>query len=220
MNDWAALANYKKKRTRAGWAWEFMRRNPKYRADFQKLSQKWAAIPKKGFLYVGGGPVHAEQFGRVLGAKWGQAGAIADPKQDSAPKFMQFGPIIPDGESVDVFFEDVEGNAIPQREEFATLVFDVRRPIGPQLRRAKTYLKVRAADIKEQKIKPIRSSETWWPAYLLVLDAKAANASNAEIAAQIPVIKVLKDKYEASKRVSEYYKRAKQLRDNPLGILL
>ena len=218
MPNWKDPKAYEKKRDRTGWAWEFMRRNAKYRDDFAKAAKAWKAIPRKKFMYVGPGAIEAERLSRELGAKWGQLGAIADPSCDAVPKFTLSGPTQPDGQQVDDFYyePDQSGHFI-QKPEFATLTFDLRRPLRPQLKRAGSLLQAREKRVKS--IKPARSSETTWGLYLRVLDAKEAGVKTSEIIAAIKAYKII-DYYAALDRVSDHLKRARQLRDNPLALIL
>jgi hypothetical protein len=222
MPNWKDPKAYKKKLDRAGWAWEFMRRNPIYRADHAKAADAWAQVPRQGQFFMGGGAYKAEQFARELGAKWGQLDPIANPDRDEVPRFLLAGPIEPDGEQVAGFYLLEEQSDTPQQQlEFATLTFDLRRPLNPQLSRARLLLRERKKSVAT--VRPVRSSESQWPLYLRVLDAKEAGAKTSEIIAAIYAYRKLREEinkiYAAQDRVADHWKRARQLRDDPLSLI-
>lgn len=221
MPDWKDPEAYEKTLTRAGWAWEFMRRNAAYRQDFFQVATAWKNAPREGPFYVGDAAFEAERLGRELGAKWGQLGSIADPASDAVPTFFLAGPIEPDGEQVDAFYrEGVGSGPALQVQEFATLTFDLRRPLRPQLARAGSMLRKRKKGVAA--LKSVRSSASQWKTYLQLLDAKESGAKTPEIVLKIDPYRGLgkKDKHAASDRVFDHCKRALQLRENPLTLLL
>lgn len=85
MPNWKDPEAYKKTLSRAGWAWEFMRRNTAYRQDFLQVLQIWKSAPREGHFYVGDAAFGAERLGRQLGAKCGQLYSIADPASGRQP---------------------------------------------------------------------------------------------------------------------------------------
>jgi hypothetical protein len=218
MPNWKDPKAYDRKFDRAGWAWEFMRRSPKYRADYELVAQAWKAVPRKGHLFRGMKASHVEATAWQLGAKWGLLGPIVDPSCDRAPSFILHGPIQPDGEQVLSFYcGSDDTDMLVQRPEFATLTFDLRRPLRPQIGRAETVLRRRKKGVKS--IRPVRSSEKQWPLYLRVLDAKDARAKTSEIIKSIKAYSIL-EHYAALDRVSDHLKAARKLRDNPLALIL
>jgi len=223
MPDWKDPKAYEKNFDRAGWTWEFMRRNAIYREDFAQFAKALKAAPRKGHLFLDGKAAEADQLGRELGAKWGQIALIANPTYDAVPPFFLVGPFEPDGEQVNSFYyEPNESELFNQKLEFATLTFDLRRPLRPQLKRARCLLQERKKGVTS--IKPTRSSEKEWGLYLRVLDAKEAGAKTSEIIGTIEAYKDLDNsidsKYAASDRVSDHHKRAQALRDDPLSLIL
>jgi hypothetical protein len=223
MPDWKNPKHYSVALSRARWAWEFMRRNAEYRNDFMQVAQAWKQVPRSGRNYRGPEAVDVDQLARDLGLKWKQLGPIADPANDATPLFFVAGPIEPDGEQVQAFYETIDmSDRSEQLREFATLTFDLSRPLPEQLRRAAILLRKRKATVPS--IKPARSSVAQWRFYLRVLDAKQAGAGTDEIIAAISAYKALgttaESKYAAQDRVSDHLKRARQLLKNPLSLLL
>jgi hypothetical protein len=222
MPNWKDPKAYPEDLDRAGWVWEFMRRNGAYRADYAKAAAAWKEVPRSGGLYTSGRAYEVDRLARGLGAKWGQLDPIANPDQDEVPRFFLSGPIEPDSEQVQTFYcEHEESGLVLQRPEFATLTFDLRRPLRPQLRRAESMLAIRRKGISV--IRPARSSAREWRLYLRVLDAKEAGAKTHQIITEIKAYRILgtsaETKYAAHDRVSDHLKRARQLRDNPLSIM-
>src|SRR5687768_3496712 len=137
MPDWTDQTYYKKKRTRFEWTWEFMRRSPKYRKDYEYF-EKLRKPLQQGVLYKGEGAavVQVDEVGRRLGADWGQRNYIADPARDRPPTFVHAGPVEPADDELGAYYDE-DG---VQEENFATLTFDLRRPLEPQLERARKRL--------------------------------------------------------------------------------
>ncbi len=222
MPNWKDPKAYPKDLDRAGWAWEFMRRNQTYRTDYARVAASWEKVPRIGRLHFSGKAYDVDRLARDLGAKWGQLDPIANPDQDGVPRFFLAGPIEPDSEQVQTFYcEHEESGLVLQRPEFATLTFDLRRPLPPQLRRAESLLVIRRKGISV--VRPARSSEKQWLLYLRVLDAKEAGAKTSQIIDAIYAYRKLREainrKYAAQDTVADHLKRAQQLRDDPLSLI-
>ena len=214
--------------TPARWAWEFMRRNPDYRADYAEAAKKLAQCPGNWLHGHGhkGKPairmMEALELSRERGFAWGQRDEIADPAQDSVPPFLTVFPIAPNAEQVDLFFyRPMEHAPYVQKPEYATLTFDVRRPLPAQLKRAMELLNSRKKQVDPIKV-PHKGSQQW-PTYLRLLDADEAGVSTAEIIQAIEAYKCLSneaaDGYTASDRVSDHRKRARELLADPLSLI-
>lgn len=228
MPDWTNAADYDftEKLDRAGWAWEFMRRNDKYQRDYARVERKRARIAGTGHLLSGR---HASEsaeidgLGHRLGAKWGQSGSIANPAVDQTPAFLLEFPVEPDGEQVEDFYkEPAPGAPLKQQPEFATLTFDVRRPLGPQIKRARGLLNARRKQVKASKA--VTRGVKQWPVYLRLLDADAVDATTRQIIRKIEAYrdlgKGIDGNYQASDRVSDHRKRASVLVADPLSVIL
>jgi hypothetical protein len=204
-----------------GWAWEFLRRNPGYCKDYQhaQVAVPHEASPTWSVVAPGGD----EPLTWRLGRDWKILGPIRDPKDDAPPIFMATYPREPQYDDVGEFFgaSPDDGASAPQRSEFATLVFDLRRPLAPQIARATERLKQRQAVIPVQKA-PHKGSEKW-PLYLRLLDAKRAGASTQEIIAAVKTYALLgneaADGYAADKAVAANFQAATSLLGRALTIL-
>jgi hypothetical protein len=203
-----------------GWAWEFLRRNPEYCKDYQLAE---VSAPKKtGPAWLVVAPGGEEPLSWKLGKKWQISGPIRDPKNNDPPLFMAAYPREPHLDGIAEFFADTDkGGSTPQSSDFATLVFDLRRQLVPQIKRATERLNQRQALIAVQK-SPHKGSEKW-PLYLRLLDAKRAGASTAEIIATIETYAHLgneaADGYAADKAVAANLKAASLLLRRALTIL-
>lgn len=222
--NWKKSADYAftTKLDRRGWAWEFMRRSPEYRADFAKVAKAWKAVPREGHLFKGAKAFDVERLERQLAARWGQGGPFADPSSDRVPPFLRLFPIQPDGEQIDSFYyEPDESGLYVQRPDYATLTFDLRKPLPQQLRRAGSMLKKRQINVVITK--PPNKGADLWPLYLRVLDADEAGATTAQVIAAIYEYKQLPnsaaDGYQADDRVFDHRKRAMSLRADPLTLI-
>jgi hypothetical protein len=108
-----------------------------------------------------------------------------------------------------------------QRAEFALLVFDLRKPWGPQKNRAWAIFRARQAALSKGTINPPphKGSENW-PIYLRVLDAREAKATSAEIA-----MVLLANEFggkagnDPVKKIEKFWAQAKRLRAHPTSLL-
>jgi len=219
MPQWKCDADYEftKKLDRAGWAWEFMRRNDKYRSDYAGFVSARKKLRRVGPHVRDPAAWDIDARGFQLGADWGQLGSIADPARDEVPRFFVLGPLEPDGEQLEAFFKNADERSIGvQKEEFATLVFDVRRPLSEQLRRAKSMLRRRRKSVTS--IKPVRAADRMWLLYLRVLDAREAGAPSKQITALLKQYQHL-DKIAKPDRTWDHFARARWLRENPLSLI-
>ena len=189
--------------TRDQWAWEFLRRNPDYRADYQRFIAIWRALeaeygtpPHRDFsrwkrdpraygplpgdaeLAAPGGELCVVDDDRVLlecwmGAKWGFHKFPLDPAR-TAP-----GP------------DELSWRAPPQPDAPAEppyrldLTFDLSLPLPPQLETAKFRLVSHAAELRRQGFaapKTVANQRDRWITMLRLLDdAAAADAENAAL---------------------------------------
>lgn len=226
MPDWRKSADYAftSKLDLAGWAWEFMRRNRDYHLDFERFRAAVDGLSKESFLHRGEDAYaleDAHRLGTQLGAKWGQGGPIADPARDLPPSFLHVFPLEPDGWQIDAWFQEAGPHGPPmQIARYATLTFDLTRPLKPQLARARHRLSLRQSDFPPEK-KP--KGKTYWPTYLRLLDAVAAEADTPQIISGIEAYRHLDNTaatgYRANDRVSDHKKAALKLLANPLSLL-
>lgn len=190
------MAHAGSERTRDQWAWEFLRRNPDYQADYRRFMAIWQALeaaygtpPQRDFqrwkrdpraygplpgdteLAAPTGELCVAEDERVLlecwmGAKWGFYKFPLDPAR-TAP-----GP------------DELAWRPPPPAALRATddplrvdLPFDLALPLPPQLEAAKLRLASRAAQLRRTGIaapNTVANQRTRWADLLRVFDAAAA----------------------------------------------
>ena len=181
--------------TRDQWAWEFPRRNPDYRRDYQAFITIWRALeadygapPNRDFsrwkldpraygpllgdaeLAAPAGELCTVDDDRVLlecwmGAKWGFYKFPLDPAR-VAPA--------PD----ELSWRPPPQPAAPVDTPYRLdLTFDLSLPLPPQLEAAKFRLVSRAAELRRQGLaapKTVANQRVRWTAMLRLLDGAAA----------------------------------------------
>jgi hypothetical protein len=224
LPDWTDIKQYpdpeKDKIPSRVWAWEFLRRNPKY----QQLWNKYAELPP--------GPVYSgptarafwdicERFEREFGIKIPAPPAmtITDPEFQWRPRFITQNPrhwTLPINFSVDGEFEMP---AIDLEDPAEVVVkFDVRSQIKPQLNYAAKLLKAEVKRLTDAELlggEP-RARVDKFQNYLRVLDAKSSGITNRAIAVEILGIDNPNNPNnpENQKDMADFaFKSAKRLRD-------
>ena len=208
---------------RAGWAWEFLRRNPEYKSEFKALQDGRSEIRKatphlrKGADVVEYGPdvISAEE---ALGMKWGMERAI-DPTGDQLPSFFSIYPKDLDWAEAQGFFAaDEDDGPVVATPPFVILAFDLSGDIEAQVERAHRIL-ISRAEPQQLSKRRIRSE---WTNYLRLLDA-GDEVPTQEIIACIPEFQDMSNEvetgYRATDTVSDRKNSARRLRDDPLSIL-
>lgn len=181
--------------TRDQWAWEFLRRNPDYRRDYQAFITIWRALeadygapPNRDFskwkqdpraygplpgdaeLAAPTGELCVVEDDRVLlecwmGAKWGFYKFPLDPER-IAPRPDELSWRPPPQ-------SDVAAEA-PYRLD---ITFDLSLPLPPQLEAAKFRLVSRAAELRRQGLaapKSVANQRARWTPMLRLLDGATA----------------------------------------------
>jgi hypothetical protein len=187
-------------------AWEFLRRNPEYQTYYQHLIEK---AEQDGVIeqYQSGTGLsitkqidesrlpsspsfHAALY-RTL-TKWGLAAWLPDPSQDlhDAPPLHALSRMGVDCWESDTFFMD-QGEPIPYdggiilTDTEESFIFDITRPLAPQLQHAKEVFEtaqksinggriIKSAGLKETGNKNSNITEKLYVTYLRVLDASAS----------------------------------------------
>ncbi|MGA8709216.1 MAG: DUF6499 domain-containing protein [Steroidobacteraceae bacterium] len=237
MPDWQNPSDYSftAKLNDSGWAWEFLRRNAQYRKDYEKVTTK-LAVKASAVSHLTYGLTLDSPEADIrwdLGLHWWIFGPIRDPSCDAHPRFLTGFPLQPDSIEIGTYFsrrpdhagleEATTPHEIPrvQRSEFATLLFDLRKPWGAQGRRAQMIFTTRQTALSAvmKKTPPHKGSHNW-PTYLRVIDAREAKQTSVQIAKVL-----LADKFgnksgsDPAKKIEKYWEQAKRLRADPLSIL-
>jgi hypothetical protein len=230
MLDWTNPKDYEfAKRGRNEWAWEFMRRNPVYRAEFAGLGSAKTHYdpPKKDgeteqgwvrrVMAAGGEPLRMTPYERFA-MKW-RVSPPRDPDSNEPPEFDVF-PARPSFDEIKQYFEDDE--PYRQVDGFAVLVFDLGSRVETQVDRAKAWLLARQNASPRGK-KPRNIWPAQWTAYLRLIDADLAGAKSKEIRAKLekyfPESDDADHKHKSADKFSDHRKYAFALRDDPLSIL-
>ncbi len=194
--------------TRDQWAWEFLRRNPGYRADYRRFIAIWAALeadygapPHRDFarwkldpraygplpgddeLDAARGELCTVDDDRVLlecwmGAKWGFYKFPLDPARAVPP--------LPDELSWRPPPPAAPRPAGDARR--ADVAFDLSLPLAPQLEAARFRLIGRAAELRRKGLAAptsVANQRARWTRMLQLLDAEAAGGSLADADAQL-----------------------------------
>jgi hypothetical protein len=214
---------------RRGWAWEFLRRNADYRADytaakaeFEQLAAKVGSRSKLVAQFRGGLPNPLATAGR----RWFIDGAIHDPDLSNPAEFLiTVFPCLLDWERRDDYFAPVavDDDAIRQRDPYAVVVFNLSRPLKSQLAQAARLLAQR-----QEKVLPT-TGRNWkpkeWLRSLRLLDAKVAGATTKAILAGMPeyyqhLPLSLDGKAVAADRLSDHLYVARHLCHCPFVLLV
>lgn len=197
--DWASAAAYRftETLTRAQWVWEFLRRNPDYRRDWDWFAARWTALeaaygqpPERDFqawkqdprAWVEAGEEDGEcriDQDKVLiecwmGAKWGFYKFPLDPALDN--------PVDPDRLSWRDPPQRVRRDAgdTDASTDRVSLVFELDLPLREQLERARRYLVGRQHRLLHEGRLHMRTRSALAPRWCLMLrylDALAAGAA-------------------------------------------
>jgi len=214
---------FTKKLTSEGWAWEFLRRNPEYRKDWERelkiYVQKQRENPTEKLSvddpWFGITPVEDSSL------RWGLY-VLANPDQDTPYLLFKrlFGRITL-SKRFEFFMgtpiEDIENckpEAIPDGK--ASVMFDLRIPIKPQIEKARKALLRIQQELKDKRIIKIinpRLRRSQWPDDLRVFDAKTEGSiKDKEIAREIfPDTTNIYPDYYGNIKVRDYYNAANRL---------
>jgi hypothetical protein len=201
--DWRSPADYEycAALSRQQWAWEFLRRNPAYRADYAAFSAIWRALeadygapPGRDFqrwkqdprAY---GPLPGAGMDSIAGAS-GELCVVEDERvllecwMGAKWGFYKF-PLDP-LRTAPPGAEELGWRPPPTATERAAgdpyrvdLAFDLARPLAPQLEAAKIRLVGRAADLRRAGLPAplgVARERARWTGWLRLLDADGAGA--------------------------------------------
>jgi hypothetical protein len=190
------------------WRWEFYRRRADLRAYFDANAERSFRedCEAYGASSDGNNATFPDgQTGRVLrpdepgfkakcdletGKRLGYAG-IPNPRISNQPEGAIFAHFDHPGSTS--YFYLGKGEPwpaepqleVPVSEGQGAFIFDLSKPLGPQIDIAKQLLELMQKQYQGQ-VKPRRRQEAKWLGYLRALDARSAGASYAEIASIFP----------------------------------
>ena len=201
IEDWQDEAVYVSLDAADGsaWAWEFLRRNPRYQAEWEAFERTWQALeadygrpPNRNFCawkedpraWIRVDEAHAGDcrvdHDKVLiecafGAHWGFYKFPPDPRDGAAAREQRIAwRELPPVERV-----LVPGSALSDRPEQAALAFDLDLPLKPQLEQARRELAIlQRRRQREQglRLRTISNLKGELLAELRLLDAQEAGA--------------------------------------------
>ena len=189
--------------TSAQWAWEFLRRNPEYRRQWQEFWETWQALeadhgrpPDRDFCAWKNDPrawVPAEECPEgdcridgdkvliecALGARWGFHKFPPDPADDDP---VGAGRLSWRDVQASVPVVTSKDDGVLDRPQILALAFDLSLPLRPQLEQARRQLsselalRRRRGEVTPQRVSRLRDH---WTLLLRLLDAEAAGELTA-----------------------------------------
>jgi len=246
MPNWKSLDDYmfnydSTEEWRCKFCWEFMRRNTNYREDYQVAQHDDGPVyspPKESnesdshwMCRIMDNGKDPRKIAPIIfyAIKWAMRPPMQDPLIDNPPVFTSAYPILINRwEDLEQYFHEVDETIVVQKSGFATIVFNLENSIKDQLEYANLVLndyykeELNNKNIEVPK-KPKSFKEKKWVTYLRLIDAKAAQADTNDIVKYIEeytnLPKIHDGKSIAADRVSDHYKIARELMNNPLSIL-
>lgn len=189
------------------WAWQFLRRNPKYRDDFQTILEKFNAREDEYSQRVSKRLAPGEEPESIPNAECRRKWFIwyyLNPK-------IELPTTDPFVEIVDLYMSNT--HLWPLQPHEATLRLDLQLPLVPQLELARAILAPRQRNMSkrgELKLRQPRRHRHKWPLYLRLLDGVEVGASYKDLAWILPSPPRADDQLQ-EKRVDDHLKQAKRL---------
>lgn len=202
----------------AGWAWEFLRRNPVYLSDWEKakislgkLGEKYPCLSQEEWMSL----FRDEQLHFsiiVIARKWGLEPILPNPDEPFHPVSQNW---IQAGRSIIGPSPDWDLWGDPR---YMVLAFDLTRPIYDQIKMAESeFNSKRDARVKDGVIELIpvkRDLSGLWIHYLRVLDAEIGGATISQMAAVlVPNKENEYPEYAGNKTINNWLTAARKLRD-------
>ena len=173
LPDWNEPKNYPGKRANHDWRWEFVRRNPLYRADFDRLIVPH--IQSDGTIADGPGGAEFDHFKKTFGL------ALPLPPSHAGPAVTWVQSCV----RGDIFAGHERHNTFRLGEFEAAVIFDLSQPLDDQIRGAKRVLQANAhwlvANRKMATPKQAKNHRDMYPLYLRLLDAESSGATQREM---------------------------------------
>lgn len=206
------------------WAWEFLRRNQKYKEDWKLFNKKWQSYLVKSPKSKFGGVLITPEFSRFesrLSSKWG-LDEMRNPD-------ILYPDRINDPDGIKFLFDggfDTSLMGLSKREKYflywgvpdfetgkISFTFNFHEPLEPQLQ----IVKKRFQDLQQKAKKKGLSVRTAfkprineWKLLLRIFDAKISGIKNKDIAAIFFPDEVSKAEFAKEKRVHDKYLQAKK----------
>jgi hypothetical protein len=200
--DWRDPAQYPRNRSLRSWAWEFLRRNPEYRAAWREHIEPFfdPAFRHRDRDVGLVGPAHhvpADKQAEVV-HRFGLDSFPPSPDDDRPPRFTGTGLR---------YTAEHEARMLLHPGQIA-VIFDLTRPIRRQLAAAKMVF----AEEKQQGgiPEPHRNRIEQFAPYLRVLDGVVAGATHSAIGAELFENQSTEQRLS---RVRDYLDAAEKLRD-------
>lgn len=190
------------------WRWEFYRRRDDLRAYFDANTERTFqahckardALPDGSNATFPDGTkgriLRPDEPGFTADCDWQTAqyfgyGGIPNPRISDQPDRVTFAVL--DYPGCNTFLHLGKGKAWPAEPELevpvcegqAAVIFDLSKPLGPQMDGAMQWLQWAQSNVQGE-VKPRRKRSSNWLGYLRALDAKSAGASWADIASIFP----------------------------------
>lgn len=226
------------------WAWEFLRRNPDYQADYEKVINlpEWyptillsnpklenyicdpAAYPDESFeaykkrCEEKGLDYKVQWLGHFYSEKWGLKCSLPNPEDDQ-PIDLEFEPIEP-VRVLDIsteFMVDEDGFIIwrEDKEGHLILTFDLTKPTKTLLKQAEQHIKRHKEPLFGKRKESFRFHVANFKKYIRLLDAEAQGAEIPEMASEI--FSEVENEYPdfiGSQRVRDSLEAARKLRNH------
>ena len=246
MKDWRKAGDYKgfnAKTKRKRWAWEFLRRNPEYQKAWDRELQAYQKANLENFINPAN--YNKAKYRRLLADQHKQVavltGKTAITEADKWGLTILLNPVIDDFKKAEsesgiasvwlkkvglpislpgrVLDKSSDAPFFEYKESEAVAVFDLTRPLQPQLKRVHNKLLVQQ---KEFNVKDRRRLIDEWVRYLRLLDAVAAGmrmckTKDVDQIAKILLPKISNDYQDfiARHTLKHNYNSAIQLTENP-----
>ncbi len=207
------------------WAWEFLRRNPEYRKDWDTALAIWKKNNKSDapnywaplFGSSCSEENHQPDTLSFSGArsKWGlYIDEIINPDIDKPLVEYPYSLFY----TYDSFYEKDDFHLLPELNDLECVtVFDLAKPIQQQLEHFKSILEDYQSSLAaytELEIPKVKNKSIYWKDYIRILDAYEANAEKKDIASVIfPEKTNTHPEYYGNETVRDSLEAAEKIRD-------
>lgn len=233
MRDWRSPLDYgfTAGLNGAQWAWEFLRRHPEYRREWQEFIAVWTSLeavygspPDRNFCawqrdpraYVRvtdetAGDCRVDQDKVLIecafGARWGFHKFPPDPADDDpvGGERLTWRPL----ERRMTLLGPEDGACLGGDMDWAAVGFDLRMPLADQLHQAKRLLqRLQRERVKQGQVRryTLANYATHWQLLLRLLDAEASGADEERIRAGLGDIRIAGLREDAEKLLNGGYR--------------